>query len=191
MNTALPEVLLICVLFLTACGPSGITALTPVPLPTNEPTVSVTQPPTESPVATASPITTETPGVPVTGAVTVQVNNVQDFGPALVDGQGRSLYLFIGGEQFRSPSPCTDEECLEEWVPLLANGEPVAGAGVDAALLGTIPREDGTTQVTYNGWRLYYLNQDQEPGDAMGQGDDREWYLVSPSGDPIKSPERE
>ena len=34
--------------------------------------------------------------------------------------------------------------------------------------LGTITRDDGTLQVTYNGKPLYYFKNDKAPGDANG-----------------------
>jgi predicted lipoprotein with Yx(FWY)xxD motif len=77
------------------------------------------------------------------------------FGPILVDGDGRSIYLFTSDTQNGDSSACT-EECATQWEPLLAQGEPTAGAGALQKLLGTITREDGTSQVTYNGWPLYY-----------------------------------
>ena len=66
------------------------------------------------------------------------------------------------------------------------SGEAMAGDGVDAALIGTITRDDGTTQVTYNGWPLYYFAEDTAPGDANGQGVGGKWFLVSPTGDAIQ-----
>jgi predicted lipoprotein with Yx(FWY)xxD motif len=53
-------------------------------------------------------------------------------------------------------------------------------------MLGTFVRKDGTTQVTYNGWPLYYYYEDGKPGDILGDdiesfGDD--WYLVGPNGE--------
>jgi len=153
---------------------------------------------TQSPAATASSATesldaTESPaatqaggGIPVTGPATVQVSNVGDFGPVLVDGQGLSLYMFTDDTQNSGTSTCVSDECLEEWPPLLTAGDPVAGEGVDQSMLGTITRDDGTTQVTYNGWPLYYFYTDTAPGDTAGQGDEGVWFLVSPSGDVIK-----
>ena len=57
---------------------------------------------------------------------------------------------------------------------------PQAGDGVDASLLGTTTRKDGTTQVTYNGWPLYYYVKDQKPGDVTGQDVGDVWYVLSP-----------
>jgi predicted lipoprotein with Yx(FWY)xxD motif len=44
---------------------------------------------------------------------------------------------------------------------------PSAGAGVSGTL-GTITRDDGTTQVTYNGRPLYHYSGDSAPGDTNG-----------------------
>jgi predicted lipoprotein with Yx(FWY)xxD motif len=67
----------------------------------------------------------------------------------------------------------------------MSQGAPAAGEGVDAALLGTITRDDGAMQVTYNGWPLYYFADDTAPGDANGQGLGDVWFLVSPTGEAI------
>ena len=71
-----------------------------------------------------------------------------------------------------------------------SHGEPQAGAGVNAGALGSLKRPDGTMQVTYNGWPLYYFIKDKAPGDTMGQdvkGFSAEWYLVTPSGKEVHS----
>jgi predicted lipoprotein with Yx(FWY)xxD motif len=65
----------------------------------------------------------------------------------------------------------------------------VAGEGVDATLLGTITRDDGSLQVTYNGWPLYLYKTDVMAGDYYGQGLDDFgglWFLVSPAGEAIQ-----
>ena len=76
-----------------------------------------------------------------------------------------------------------------EWPPLASDGAPVAGEGVDATLLSTITRDDGTLQVTYNGWPLYLFEEDTAPGDTNGQGLDEFgglWFLVSPTGEAVQ-----
>jgi len=153
-----------------------------------EPTESVTETPlaTEPATATEPAAATESPtaGVPVTGEATVMVSDVGTFGPALVDGEGRALYLFTNDTQNSGASACSGD-CLTAWPPLLSQGAPIAGTGADAAMLGTITRDDGTIQVTYNGWPLYYYADDTAPGDAMGQAVNDVWFLVSPTGEAI------
>ena len=64
--------------------------------------------------------------------------------------------------------------------------EAMAGEGVDVTLLGTITRDDGSTQVTYNGWPLYYFHEDVAAGDTNGQGVEGVWFLVSPEGEAVE-----
>ncbi|WP_159621669.1 hypothetical protein [Ruania rhizosphaerae] len=104
-----------------------------------------------------------------------------DLGTILVDGEGMTLYLFTNDEP--GVSNC-EGECIENWPAL--EGEPEAGDGVDAALLGSIERSDGTVQATYNDWPLYYWVQDSAPGDTTGQGVNDVWYVVSPEGEMIE-----
>ena len=69
-------------------------------------------------------------------------------------------------------------------------GEPKAGDGIDAKLLGTSKRADGTLGVTYNGHPLYYFQGDAEAGQANGQGSDgfgAPWWVVSPKGVAIEA----
>jgi predicted lipoprotein with Yx(FWY)xxD motif len=183
--------MLVLALLLTACGGAATPAIAiESPVATIEPTMEATEAPaTESPAATEPPAATEAPateaGVPVTGAATVNVADVGTFGQALVDGEGRSLYLFTNDTQNSGTSSC-EGECLVNWPPLFTNGDPVAGEGVDEAMLGTITLPDGTTQVTYNGWPLYYYIDDTAAGDANGQGVGGVWFLVTPAGEMIE-----
>ena len=103
-----------------------------------------------------------------------------DFGTHLVDGASRTLYLFLADAQ--GPSTCYDA-CAGTWPPLTS--DVTAGPGVDASLLGTSQRDDGTNQITYNGWPLYYYTTDREPGDANGQGVGSAWFIVDPQGSPV------
>jgi predicted lipoprotein with Yx(FWY)xxD motif len=131
-------------------------------------------PPSSGGAATQSPADGE--------AANVSLASVGDLGLVLVDGQGFTLYDFHkdkGGK-----SSCAGA-CAEAWPPLLTNGEPTAGNGADASMLGTTERTDGTTQVTYNGWPLYTFAGDKKPGE--GNGNDvtafgEEWYALKGNG---------
>jgi predicted lipoprotein with Yx(FWY)xxD motif len=106
-----------------------------------------------------------------------------EFGDILVDDGSMTLYLFT--QDSDGESVCEDD-CATAWPPLLVDGAPVAGEGVDASFLDTIERSDGSTQVSYAGWPLYTWAQDEEPGDVTGQGVQEVWFVVAPDGEPIR-----
>jgi len=81
--------------------------------------------------------------------------------------------------------------CARIWPPLLTTGTPVGGSGVDPSGLGTLRRPDGTLQVTYFGWPVYYFAFDLGPGAKSGLTNGENfvdpfnhgiWYLLTPSG---------
>ena len=110
-----------------------------------------------------------------------------DLGKILVDGRGRTLYLF---EADKGTASACDGACASVWPPLTTAGSPIAGAGVSASMLGTTKRGDGTTEVTYHGHPLYTFAGDRAPGQTTGQGSDdfgAEWYVLSAAGTPVES----
>ena len=108
------------------------------------------------------------------------------LGAMLVDAEGRSLYLWEADQD--GTSAC-DGPCADAWPPVTTIGDPKAGDGVDAKLLGTSKRADGTLGVTYAGHPLYYFTGDQAPGETNGKGSDgfgAPWWVVSPQGAAIE-----
>jgi predicted lipoprotein with Yx(FWY)xxD motif len=110
-------------------------------------------------------------------------------GTYIAGGNGMSLYLFLadtqGKEGTEAKSAC-EGECLEHWPALIVTDAPVGDGTLDENLLGTITRSDGTMQVTYNGWPLYYYHEDTVAGDIKGHDIEEfgaEWYLVGPNGE--------
>ena len=120
------------------------------------------------------------------GGTEVGVAEAETYGSYLVDAEGKALYLFMADTD--GTSTCNGD-CAGAWPPLTTEGEPTAGDGAEASMLGTTEREDGTMQVTYNGQPLYYFVRDESAGDTNGQaveGFGAEWYLVSPSGEQVE-----
>ncbi len=141
--------------------------------------------------ATTNPPTTAAPSTTTTQAPTTTTTESEtsgglveladsSLGSILVDGDGNVLYLFTPDAQ--GESVCYDE-CAGFWPPLVGDFE--AGDGVDAALLGSVGRTDGSEQVTFNGWPLYYFANDAAPGDTNGQGVNEVWYVVDAAGNGI------
>lgn len=118
------------------------------------------------------------------GDATVRVRSHPEFGEILVGPDGMTLYSFDMDTQDVAESTCYDD-CAEAWPPLTVEATPEAGADV-AAELTTFEREDGAMQVAANGWPLYYFANDEEPGDASGQGVNDVWWVLGADGAPIR-----
>jgi predicted lipoprotein with Yx(FWY)xxD motif len=146
---------------------------------------------TRSGTAVTAPFNTPPPTLEHGPIFEVKVESVNGLGPVLVDGQGITLYLFKTDRQ-GSPSRCYDI-CAVQWTPLTVPSgsvSPIAGPGIKTRLLGTAPRTDGTTQVTYNGWPLYLWPPDRSPGKATGQALTNAgglWYVLDPAGNAVQA----
>ena len=104
------------------------------------------------------------------------------LGQILVDGRGRTLYLF---EKDKHGKSACAGQCAAFWPPLIASGKPLATAGAKTSLLGTTKRADGRLQVTYNHHPLYRFIKDTKKGQTNGEEVDAfgaEWYALSPAG---------
>ena len=109
------------------------------------------------------------------------------LGRILVDGRGRTLYLFEKDK--RGKSSCAGQ-CAGSWPPLIASGRPLATGGAKASLLGTTKRADGRVQVTYNHHPLYRFVKDTRKGQTNGEEIDAfgaEWYALSPAGAKVEN----
>ena len=84
------------------------------------------------------------------------------FGEILFDADDQAIYLF---DKETSSKPDCYGDCAAAWPPVLTDGDPAAGSGANAKLLGTTERDDGSTQVTYNGHPLYYYAH-EGPGEV-------------------------
>jgi len=121
----------------------------------------------------------------VAPAVGVSVNvKAGPLGKYLTDAAGKTLYIFTPDSS--SASTCYGT-CIANWPAFVTNAAPQTGTGVTASMLGTSPRNDGTTQVTYNGHPLYLFKGDKAAGDTSGQGKAGTWFMVSASGAKIAS----
>jgi predicted lipoprotein with Yx(FWY)xxD motif len=106
-------------------------------------------------------------------------------GRALVDEQGRTLYLF---EADKGDTSTCNGACASIWPPATAVGTPSAGPGLAAGKLGTTTRSDGDHQLTYNGHPLYRYAADGKAGDANGQDLNQfggKWYVLNAGGTKI------
>jgi predicted lipoprotein with Yx(FWY)xxD motif len=108
------------------------------------------------------------------------------LGPVLVDGRGRTLYLF---EKDHNGKSSCDSACIKLWPPLISGAQPRAGTGVHQSMLGLTKRQDGRRQVTYAGHPLYRFVGDRTAGQTKGEGLTNfgaEWYVLAATGRTIE-----
>ncbi len=123
----------------------------------------------------------------VPATVVVQARTILGLGTVLTDAAGHTLYMFPpdAGSRVSCTGPCAGT-----W-PALAtrSSHPTAGAGVNGAVLSTLPDPNsGTRIVTYAGYPLYRYAGDTSAGTANGQAlflDGGPWYTVTPAGNPV------
>jgi predicted lipoprotein with Yx(FWY)xxD motif len=106
----------------------------------------------------------------------VELSTSDTFGQYLSDNNGKALYYFT--PDFSGSSTCSGG-CLAAWPAFYMEANSV-GNGLNAADFGTITRDDGAKQTTYNGWPLYYFAGDSKSGDINGDDADEEWYVAKP-----------
>jgi predicted lipoprotein with Yx(FWY)xxD motif len=124
-----------------------------------------------------------TPSAAASGGTVARASS--SLGQILVAQNGMTLYMFASDKNGKSS--CSGP-CATFWPPY--TGTPKAGSGIDASLLGTTARSDGTTQVTYAGRPLYTYSGDPSPGDTNGQGVNTFgalWWVVAPDGKVVKT----
>ncbi len=101
------------------------------------------------------------------------------YGPILVGPNGMTLYTF--DRDALGTSNCYDQ-CAENWPPLtVESADAVTMADGVGGAIATAERTDGTLQVTYNGWPLYYWAHDEAAGDTTGHRVGRVWWVAQPS----------
>jgi predicted lipoprotein with Yx(FWY)xxD motif len=112
---------------------------------------------------------------------TAKVSNKKITKPVLVNSKGFTLYDF---EADKGGKSACNGPCAQVWPPL--TGKPKAQGAAVASKLGTIKRNDGTSQVTYAGHPLYTYTADKKPGDAVGndiKSFGASWYALLPTGE--------
>lgn len=101
-----------------------------------------------------------------------------------------TLYMYPRDTREPSVTNCYDQ-CARQWPPLLtdASGKiDLKSTELDVKLFSTTSRKEGTKQVTFNGWPLYYWQNDKKVGDTLGQGVGDIWWVMTPSAGIITAP---
>jgi predicted lipoprotein with Yx(FWY)xxD motif len=102
------------------------------------------------------------------------------WGPVLVDGSGKTLYVYVDDLLTKASSACTGD-CANDWPPAYVSGRIALGRGITGHL-GTITRSNGLHQLTIDGRPLYTFSGDRSPGDLRGNGVGNIWWAMTPTG---------
>ncbi len=105
------------------------------------------------------------------------------YGYYLANASGYTVYLFTADKQNGTTSACTGT-CTTFWPPVLVSANYTLGVPSEANItkFSTITLSDGSKQLTYDGWPLYYYAGDKSSGAITGEGISAfggTWYLVT------------
>ncbi len=118
------------------------------------------------------------------------VGMTDDLGSFLTDADGMTLYIFTKDTADSGASVCNDD-CAANWPPFFVEGATLPEG--TPGELSTITRDDGSSQLAYNGWPLYLWVGDTAAGETTGEGVGDVWYVASIEDDsamasPVASP---
>jgi predicted lipoprotein with Yx(FWY)xxD motif len=143
---------------------------------------------TADPIAQADPDATAPPGADATTEipeeeVTTKLvgTSVKRMGKVIENEEGYVLYRFDGDKNEPAASECNGD-CAEVWPPVRTNDGAPEIEGIDADLVGTVTRDDGTKQLTVDGWPVYTYIGDKQPGQWKGQNVSGKWFVIEPTG---------
>lgn len=170
--------LLALVVMLAACTTGG-GASSPSPVATASPSAASAEPSMEPSMEPSESASAE-PSMAEAEVELKVVDGGADLGEYLVGEDDLTLYIFTNDTKDAGTSVCNGD-CATAWPPLLADA--VEDVGLEDGVTGTVTivtRDDGTSQVAYNGMPLYYFQGDTAAGQTNGQGLNDVWFVAEP-----------
>jgi predicted lipoprotein with Yx(FWY)xxD motif len=164
-------------LLLAACGSSNDNASSTSPGNAAPVATAASDPATSAP-ATSAPADSGSGDMATTTMLMAKA--MKGMGNVVTDDKGMTLYRYDMDQATPSMSMCTGD-CAKTWMPIMAQ-DSVQTMGVEKSLLGSVARSDGMKQLTLGGWPLYRYMGDTKAGQMNGQGKDKMWFAVTPSG---------
>ena len=171
---------------LTGCAPAGLDNASDYGAEPAANAVDATATPTPGaePADDAEGDEAETPELSP-DEVTDELNavKVKRMGETVQNQDGFVLYRFDDDKvKPEAVSNCYDD-CAKVWPPAVINkGEKPKVDGVDAKLVGTVERKDGTLQLTIDKWPVYTYIGDKKAGQWKGQNVGKKWFVITPEG---------
>lgn len=95
----------------------------------------------------------------------------------VLTADGQTVYRYTKDGPGRSSC---HGQCAQDWPPVIVTRHPDTQGEVPGRL-GTLKRDDGRRQLTYNDVPLYlYIEDSPRSADANGQDVDHEWFVLHP-----------
>lgn len=117
---------------------------------------------------------------------TIVPANKTSTGIYITDAAGKALYVFADdtpGTATAKPKSACNSDCSKTWPPFYREMEIIiTPSAINKADFTEFDRDDGTSQLAYKGYPLYYYSNDMNPGDTIGNGFNSVWHLASPAG---------
>ncbi|MFD9700198.1 hypothetical protein [Lentzea sp. NPDC059081] len=114
--------------------------------------------------------------------VELRVANAGGLEPAVVNGNGRTIYWFSEDPVNGGVSNCNGD-CAKTWPAItVTRGTKVFFPGIKKENIGVIKRQDGQLQLTLGGRPIYLFSKDQKAGDILGQNVGGKWFVINPEG---------
>lgn len=110
----------------------------------------------------------------------LSVRDIAEVGSVVTDSAGMTLYRF-DKDMAQPPKSTCDGDCATAWPPVPAD-DATASGGIDAGLLGSVARSDGSKQLTLGGWPVYRYAKDAKAGEAKGEGVGGTWHALAADG---------
>ncbi|HEX6666703.1 MAG TPA: hypothetical protein VF081_08935 [Solirubrobacterales bacterium] len=99
----------------------------------------------------------------------IKLGSVPGLGKVLINSDNQTIYRSSLDIRTSGTTACNGP-CARVWQPVLTGPKPIAGpGGIEQFKLDTIKRQDGTSQVTYDGWPLYTYTR-EGPRQSKGLG---------------------
>ena len=121
----------------------------------------------------------ELPADKVTDSLTG--TSVKRMGQVVENKAGFVFYRFDKDTAKPKSKSACNGDCAKVWPPALTNDGKPKLKGVDADLVGTVTRDDGTKQLTIGGWPIYTYIGDKV-GTWAGQNVAGTWFVIKPDG---------
>ncbi len=145
----------------------------------NTSSYSTTQPATASTTQQSTTTVAEVNNSNATEAYTVGIAYNATVGNYLVNATGWTVYLYTPDAPYSGKSTCYST-CATYWPPVSYTANSlVLPPTLNASNFNTIARTDGTDQLTYKGYPLYYYLGDRSAGSVKGQGVGKIWYVLN------------